>query len=280
MRFFRSKKVIIILILVVILLVRHFYNNSDNVLLWTPDIKYQDITSIIEKEVLTEEDYITIFNQTGISPNSVNEILKNNDISIIKELNTLYFDRQEIEQKYLCFPFTTMEYNVNESTPIVPLKDGDILVNFSTSTLDWRHGHSALVIDAENDKTIEHTLVGAQSHMGTVSSWGKQPKFVVLRYEDEEVINKVVEFAKENLIGVDYDIFVGIDGKKDKSDEKRKYASNCSHIVWQAFKSQGIDIDSNGGIFVTPNDIALSNKLKVVQIMGLDTAEYIDRLLW
>lgn len=280
MRFFRSKKVIIILILVVILLVRHFYNNSDNVLLWTPDIKYQDITSIIEKEVLTEEDYITIFNQTGISPNSVDEILKNNDISIIKELNTLYFDRQEIEQKYLCFPFTTMEYNVNESTPIVPLKDGDILVNFSTSTLDWRHGHSALVIDAENDKTIEHTLVGAQSHMGTISSWGKQPKFVVLRYEDEEIINKVVEFAKENLIGVDYDIFVGIDGKKDKSDEKRKYASNCSHIVWQAFKSQGIDIDSNGGIFVTPNDIALSNKLKVVQIMGLDTAEYIDRLLW
>ena len=280
MRFFRSKKVIIILILVVILLVRHFYNNSDNVLLWTPDIKYQDITSIIEKEVLTEEDYITIFNQTGISPNSVNEILKNNDISIIKELNTLYFDRQEIEQKYLCFPFTTMEYNVNESTPIVPLKDGDILINFSTSTLDWRHGHSALVIDAENDKTIEHTLVGAQSHMGTVSSWGKQPKFVVLRYEDEEVINKVVEFAKENLIGVDYDIFVGIDGKKDKSDEKRKYASNCSHIVWQAFKSQGIDIDSNGGVFVTPNDIALSNKLKVVQIMGIDTTEYIDRLLW
>lgn len=280
MRFFGSKKVIIILILVVILLVRHFYNNSDNVLLWTPNIEYQDIDSIIEKEVLTEEDYITIFNQTGISPNSVNEILKNNDISIIKELNTLYFDRQEIEQKYLCFPFTTMEYNVNESTPIVPLKDGDILVNFSTSTLDWRHGHSALVIDAENDKTIEHTLVGAQSHMGTISSWGKQPKFVVLRYEDEEIINKVVEFAKENLIGVDYDIFVGIDGKKDKSDEKRKYASNCSHIVWQAFKSQGIDIDSNGGVFVTPNDIALSNKLKVVQIMGIDTTEYIDRLLW
>ena len=280
MRFFGSKKVIIILILVVISLVRHFYNNSDNVLLWTPNIEYQDIDSIIEKEVLTEEDYITIFNQTGISPNSVNEILKNNDISIIKELNTLYFDRQEIEQKYLCFPFTTMEYNVNESTPIVPLKDGDILINFSTSTLDWRHGHSALVIDAENDKTIEHTLVGAQSHMGTISSWGKQPKFVVLRYEDEEIINKVVEFAKENLIGVDYDIFVGIDGKKDKSDEKRKYASNCSHIVWQAFKSQGIDIDSNGGVFVTPNDIALSNKLKVVQIMGIDTTEYIDRLLW
>lgn len=280
MRFFGSKKVIIILILVVILLVRHFYNNSDNVLLWTPNIEYQDIDSIIEKEVLTEEDYITIFNQTGISPNSINEIRKSNDISKIKELNTLYFDRQEIEQKYLCFPFTTMEYNVNESTPIVPLKDGDILINFSTSTLDWRHGHSALVIDAENDKTIEHTLVGAQSHMGTVSSWGKQPKFVVLRYEDEEVINKVVEFAKENLIGVDYDIFVGIDGKKDKSDEKRKYASNCSHIVWQAFKSQGIDIDSNGGVFVTPNDIALSNKLKVVQIMGIDTTEYIDRLLW
>ena len=84
MRFFGSKKVIIILILVVILLVRHFYNNSDNVLLWTPNIEYQDIDSIIEKEVLTEEDYITIFNQTGISPNSIIEIRNSNDISKIK----------------------------------------------------------------------------------------------------------------------------------------------------------------------------------------------------
>lgn len=280
MRFFKSKKFICILVLFILIVVRHFYNNSENVLLWTPNIEYQSVSNILEKEVLSENDYITIFNQTGISPYSINEIKNSGDISKIKELNTMFFDRQEIKQKYLCFPFTTMEYNLDEKTPIVPVKNGDILVNFSTSTLDWRHGHSALVIDAENDKTIEHTLVGAQSHIGSVSSWGKQPKFVILRYEDEDIVNKVVEFAKENLIGVDYDIFVGIDGNKDKTNEKRKYASNCSHIVWQAFKSQGIDIDSNGGLFVTPKDIALSKKLKVIQIMGIDTKNYIDRLLW
>lgn len=280
MKFLKRKKTIIILMLIMILLVRHIYNNSNNALLWLPDIEYQNITSIVEKEVLTDEDYITIFNQTGISPYSVKQIKSSGDLSIISELNTLYFDRQEIGQKYLCFPITTMEYNVEEKTPIVPLKNGDILINFSTSTFDWRHGHSALIIDAENDKTIEHTLVGAQSHIGSISSWSTQPKFVVLRYEDEEVVNKVVEYAKENMIGVDYDIFVGIDGKKDKSNEKRKYASNCSHIVWQSFKSQGVDIDSNGGIFVTPRDIALCKKLKVIQIMGIDTIDFEDRLLW
>lgn len=249
-------------------------------MIWISDIEYKDITSICKKDNLTEEDYMTIFYQTGVSPSATKKLLNSDGFVYLKELNKLYLKKQDIKQKYICFPFTTMEYNVSQRTPIVDIKKGDILVNLSTSTLDWRHGHSAIVIDTLGDKTIEHTLVGAQSHIGSVSSWSLQPKFVVLRYEDEEVVDRIVEYANKNLIGVDYDIFVGIDGKKDKSEEKRKYASNCSHIVWQAFKSQGIDIDSNGGMFVTPEDIALSDKLKVVQIYGIDYADYIDRLLW
>lgn len=249
-------------------------------MIWISDIEYKDITSICKKDNLTDEDYMTIFYQTGVSPFATKKLLNSDGFVYLKELNKLYLKKQDIKQKYICFPFTTMEYNVSQRTPIVDVKKGDILVNLSTSTLDWRHGHSAIVIDTLGDKTIEHTLVGAQSHIGSVSSWSLQPKFVVLRYEDEEVVDRIVEYANKNLIGVDYDIFVGIDGKKDKSEEKRKYASNCSHIVWQAFKSQGIDIDSNGGMFVTPEDIALSDKLKVVQIYGIDYADYIDRLLW
>lgn len=278
MRLLKSKKFIIILIVFVILLCRHFYNQS--LVFWSTNENYRDISSIIEKEDISENEYLEIFNQTGISPYAYNELKRQNKLYMIDALHKMYFNRPEIEQKYICFPVTTMEYNVYQKTPIANVKDGDILVNLSTSTLDWRHGHSALVIDAENDKTIEHTLVGGKSQYGSVSSWCTQPKFVILRYEDKEIVRNVVEYAKNNLLGVDYDIFVGIDGKKFKSYDKRKYASNCSHIVWQAFKSQGVDIDSNGGLFVTPEDIALSEKLKVVQIYGIDIKNYIDRLLW
>ena len=278
MKFLKSRKFWCVLLVFTLLFIRHLYNQS--LIFQSTDEPYKDISNYYEKSELSENEYIEIFKQTGVSPYAYNELKSINKLYMLDMLHKMYFNKPDIEQKYLCFPFTTMEYNISQKTPIISVKDGDILVNLSTSTLDWRHGHSAIVIDAEKDKTIEHTLVGGVSQEGSVSSWSTQPRFVVLRYEDEEVVSKVVKYAKENLLGVGYNIFVGIDGKKDKSDEKKKYASNCSHIVWQAFKSQGIDIDSNGGLFVTPEEIALCDKLKVVQIYGIDTKEYIDRILW
>ena len=37
-------------------------------------------------------------------------------------------------------------------------------------------------------------------------------------------------------------------GKKSTS----KYYSSCSQLVWQSLWKQGYDLDSNGGIIVTP----------------------------
>ena len=79
-------------------------------------------------------------------------------------------------------------------------------------------------------------------------------------------------------MGIEYNIFAGV-VKKDKSDEKTPSSSHCSHIVWQAYKSQGVDIDQDKGIIVTPHDIAMSDKLSVVQIFGLDLASYQSRIM-
>lgn len=36
---------------------------------------------------------------------------------------------------------------------------------------------------------------------------------------------------------------------------------HCAEIVWRAFKEAGIDLDSNGGVFLYPDDIYFSPKL-------------------
>ena len=95
--------------------------------------------------------------------------------------------------------------------------------------------------------------------------------------EYKNVAEKAAEYAKEHLVGVDYNILSGV-LKKDKSDEEVPKSSHCSHIVWQAYKAAGVDIDQTGGMFVTPFNVALSDKLQVVQLYGLNPRKYKNRL--
>ncbi len=44
--------------------------------------------------------------------------------------------------------------------------------------------------------------------------------------------------------------------------------TQCAHLVWYAYKQVGIDLDSDGGILVTPYDIQNSPYLEVVQSYG------------
>lgn len=266
------------MIIILVLLIIHTYNLNNT--FWCPDVEYKDVIEICKKENLTDEDYLEIFNQTGISPYAIKRIIEDGRLNRLQQLNKYYLTKPNIKQSYLWFPFTMMDYTVSQRTPLVNLKNGDILVHFNTHTLDWRHGHVGLVVDVENDKVLEHAVIGETSYYSSLSNWNRQSKFLVLRYEDEEIIDDVLEYAKNNLLDLKYNIFVGVFDNKDKSESNDKFSSNCSHIIWQAFKKFDIDLDSNGGNIVTPKDIALSNKLKVVQIYGIDTEKYIERLLW
>jgi len=49
---------------------------------------------------------------------------------------------------------------------------------------------------------------------------------------------------------------------------KKPISTNCAHIVWAAYKSVGIDLDSNGGPFVLPSNIARSEELECLQVFG------------
>ena len=44
--------------------------------------------------------------------------------------------------------------------------------------------------------------------------------------------------------------------------------THCAHLVWYAYKQFDIDLDSDGGIIVTPTDIQNSDYLDIIQTYG------------
>ncbi len=276
MKIFKNKLLIILMLIASVLTIRHIY--FLNTAFYIPDYKAEDISHLLTKKELTDSDYSTIFINTGVSPAAARELILEKQSNILTQLNKLYFKKPEYDKNYICFPFTIEERNVNQHTPIVNLKKGDILVTFNTATLDWRHGHIGLVTDKNGVIMLEHMAIGDTSCLTHTSSWVDYPAFAVLRYPDFQVASAAADYAIANLIDIKYSVFAGII-KKDKSGDKAVDSSHCSHIVWQAYKSAGVDIDSNGGLVVTPKDIALCDKLKVVQIYGINPQKYADRVL-
>ncbi len=267
MKIFKSKVFWIIIILALVLGLRHVINRSR--VFYVPEYEFEKVTEDMASNKM--------FELTGLSPQAVNELKEQGDFKKVETLNELYFKKPDSERNYIAYPITAEEKNTKQQTPLAPLKDGDILATFNTHTLDWRHGHIAIVTDAATGTILEHLAIGQLSSYGYAPYWGEYPAFAVLRYPDEAKAKEAAEYAEEHLLDVPYSIFAGII-KKDKSDETSIESSHCSHIVWQAYKAVGVDLDQNGGFVVTPRDVAMSQKLEVVQIFGLDPKDYKDRL--
>lgn len=272
----RKKAFAIILVLFFTVLYFCHIKNVNEVF-YQVDYPKGDISKILSKDSLTEEDYTLLFKQTGLSPYVSSKLIKNASTDLLLKMNELYLSPPEIKKEFVAFPVTASERNLNQITPLADLKKGDILVTFNTHTLDWRHGHCGIVLDEKKGILLEHMSIGNLSCLTYAKNWGGYPSFVVLRYPEESVCEKAAEYAKEHLVGIDYNILAGV-LKKDKSDEEVPESSHCSHIVWQAYKAAGVDIDPNGGIFVTPLNIAMSDKLQVVQLYGLNPEKYEARL--
>jgi len=264
----KSKTFIIIMSIILLYAIWHIWNASR--VFHVPDYKYF--------EVKETDSSGRIFKGTGLSPWASEEMIASGDFETVRELNKLYFKKPDYKKNYIAYPITAEEKNKTQNTPLAPLKDGDILVTFNTHTFSWRHGHLAIVTDAENGIILEHMAIGQTSCLSRASKWGDYPAFAVLRYPDEKKAEEAAEYAREHLLDISYNILAGVI-TKDKSHMKKIDSSHCSHIVWQAYKAVGVDIDRDGGFLVTPKDVALCKKLKVVQIFGMDPKDYKDRLL-
>lgn len=231
-----------------------------------------------------ESPYGLLLRQTGLGAASVDALLAQTPDAFIEELEKAQQDFfRPID--YVCRKITAItgeEKNIDEEGrqisgfQILQMKTGDVFLSFSTHSLGWRHGHSALILNGETGRTLEAVVLGKDSEAQGAEKWRKYPTFVQLRLSEEalEIIglsregaeNKLASIGKEKLTGIPYGLLTGIPIKYEEMIQK----TQCAHLVWYAFKELGLDIDGDGGWLVTPKDIWESPYFEIVQIYGMD----------
>ena len=238
------------------------------------DAKWEDVLEkTVKNETLTTEEYEFILSQTGLGKSAFDKLASQDEIEKIEKYRE-YFLR---DKDYYCYregifacheSITDSEGEFINNPSFVDLRNGDIIVTLSIHSLGWRHGHAAIVTDAENGLCVQAVMVGEESSIGYVNTWKDYPMVAVLRVKDETAVNAedVARFAEEELTGLPYSLFSGI--VTGRNADKVPFATQCAHLVWYAYYHFGIDISPESGRIITPMDFLKSESLEVVQIYG------------
>lgn len=247
-----------------------------------PDYEKNDITMILEKDLITDAEYKELFFQTGLGKSAIDDLLKDNalGISTILRFQENFFTKREVSIINR-WKLVKNEYVVNDTGKSInafefaPYQNGYILIRSSAHTFGWRHGHAGLILDAEEGEVLEAMTLGQSSKLRDINTWRNRPTFIMLKLktDDQAISEEIANFAKEYLLDIPYRLTVGLLWDKNPDPDKLKY-TQCSHVVWYPYNYFGYDIDSNGSWLVLPEDIAHSDLLEVVQIYGLDPNEY------
>ncbi len=243
---------------------------------FVPSYEKADLGPLIEKEVWTEEDYDLIYRQTGLARAGADSVPR----SDLKKFQDAFFFEGEIYHE-MTTPITPHDKLRDPATkrdvtaPVVPLEEGDIILTSTTHLFGWRHGHAGLVVNGTLGSTLESFSIGVDSgtKTGGVRWFARSTNFMVLRLKGAtaEERKKIADDAARELKGLSYNVFLGFFLPKDQCENGRTpTATHCSHLVWQAYKNAGYDIDPTGGPLVTPDDIANCPLFEVVQIYGFD----------
>lgn len=229
-----------------------------------------DITALLEMEQLGEREYRILFSQTGLSRRVIEKLSDTQRNEILTAAQEAFFSVPQILCTRSSF-FSWEEMNEGECLPeFVGLEDGDILISFCSHILGWRNGHAAILVDAEKGITLEAVMLGEDACLQSLNKWRSYPSFLVLRLKGQplKVRREIAQYAYENMQGIPYgfaqDILEHFGVRPEKED------TDCSHLIWKAYMEFGFDLDSNGGLLVTPRDLSESPLLEIVQVYGID----------
>lgn len=248
--------------------------------IWKPGYQKTDLTNIVAKDDLTDADYHTIFLQTGLGRDAADKIRREKTggsrASAFDQYQNDFFAEGDYECRVSVFivhdeRMVDEEGNLSRSFHIADLRDGDILITKATHSLGWRHGHAAIVTNAAEKETMEALLLGNPAILDKTTKWETYTSFIQLRLKNHEETDagKIAEYAKKKVMGVPYGLLTGIPVKAPDNIKK----TQCAHLVWYPYEHFGYDLDSDGSWLVTPNDIANSGFLEVVQVYGVNPEE-------
>lgn len=248
------------------------YEVADTFECWRPDYPMEDINTILNKGQLDDDDYSLLYKQTGLTKIGIERALDKGTVgkARILQIQEDYFEEHKVRHikfaPYICF------CQIEDRIQNIYLEDGDVVVDASTQLIGWRMGHSGLVTNGNLEVVLQAAAIGTVSDFGDIDDFTDSVAFMVLSPKvskdprvDKAVKQQVVKYASENLLGISYDPFRGIFSSKNKID-----TTQCAHLVWYAYKQFGIDLDSNRGGLVTPQDFANSPKMELVQVFGFN----------
>lgn len=241
----------------------------------SPTYAKADLSPVLAKGALSDEDYDSLYQQTGLGKPAVQDLLLLPDgREKILQAQEDFFREPHITCKQISL--TAYQESLTDETgsriygfSLAPLRDGDIILTRSMHSFGWRHGHAALITDAAAGQTLEAISLGVDSSYQSVNGWRDWPTVMILRPKAKygEKAAQAVAFANEHLAGIPYNLVAGIFTSKFQEDIS---GTQCAHLVWEAYMSAGLDLDSDGGKIVTVKDLANSEYLDVVQVYGVD----------
>ncbi len=236
-----------------------------------PSYPREDISALLTKQTWTEDDYETLYLQTGLGRSALDE-MKGDDERILSFQDALFYEGELAHEIVAVTTKRDVFADASYRAPLVDLQDGDVLVTSTCHTLGWRNGHSALVVDGARGSLLESVSLGIPSTVNTFgSNWFRYgTNFLVLRLKgaSAEERAEIARTARERLYDIPYSLTVGFLSPKDQGETPQ--GTHCSHLVWQAFHYFGYDIDSDGGALCSTHDIANSDLFEVVQVFGFD----------
>ncbi len=236
---------------------------------WVPDYEKTDIVPLLQKTERTEEEYQLLYEQTGLTKTGIDGLLSRGNAQKILDIQKKFFENRAVSVDSMA-PFSFYE-TCESAMPHAFLENGDIILTASVYVSFFRYGHSALVVNADKGELLESLEPGTFSKITYESSLFDFSTFLIVRPKaDKSVRQEVASYAATNLVNIPYRLTAGIFTRKFEEVLKE---TQCTHIVWWAYKKFGIDLDGNGGKIVKPQDIFLSDKVELVQAYGfpLDT---------
>lgn len=235
-----------------------------------PEYEKADISALLTKASLQQEDYQLLYEQTGLNKAAINYMFSEDMEMQLLSLQEAYFADVTVK----CSPGTLVtreERMVGTRASIPYVEEGDILVTFNSHLLGWRNGHVGIVVDAEKRLVLEASELGTESKVVSMNHWERYPSFAILRLEgvEQQARAAIAAYAVEYLENVPYRLEAGIWDRMCKRVNPDVKGTHCAHLVWFAYEQFGYDLDSDGGWIVTPRDIFESPDLEVVQIYGM-----------
>ncbi len=283
---------------------------------YTPDYGAVDIAVLLDGRVLTDADYQLIFRQTGLAPAGVEQLREECSGEVehaLLFLQNRFFAEPEItcrRDMFLVWSEWLVPGDLSAPSAMLvsreegwqvgqmtsgqcfpALQEGDILISFSSHIFGWRSGHAGIVVDAAEGLTLEAIAVGYDSGIRSLEDWAEYPSVAVLRLKgvSRKERARVAEFSREYLAGIPYHIASFTWPAPDPpvpaeaschpaipSIPHIPSGTQCAHLVWTAYAHFGYDLDSDGGVVVTPADLFQSDLLEVVQVYGLDPMQILE----